>query len=190
MINLMPPKMKREIAAGRTNVLLWRYCLVSFALAFLLLVMIGAVYFIMVQSKSRAEDAIASGKQRIDEYSEVQQKYDAFAQNLAIAKSILSKDIRYSKLAIRIAQALPSGVILNSLSLDAKEFGKQVVLDAAGRSYVDAVQLKTALEKNPLFTNVNIGSVTHAKDDKGGYAYQIKMNVTIAPGEIGHEQNK
>ena len=45
MINLMPPKMKREIVAGRANVLLWRYCVVSFSLAFLLLLMIGAVYF-------------------------------------------------------------------------------------------------------------------------------------------------
>ena len=187
MINLMPPKMKREIVAGRANVLLWRYCVVSFSLAFLLLLMIGAVYFIMAHSKANAEQTIAQGKERIDEYKDVQKEYDTFTRNIATAKAILSKDIRYSSLAIRIAQALPSGIILNSLTLDAKSFGKPMVLDAVGRSYSDAVRLKTALEKNKLFKDVNIGTVTHSKDGGGGYGFQIKMNVTIAPEEIGNE---
>ncbi|MDO5344076.1 MAG: PilN domain-containing protein [Candidatus Saccharibacteria bacterium] len=138
----------------------------------------------MSQSKSRAEEAIARGKQQIDEYRDVQEKYDTFSKNLAIAKSILSKDIHYSGLAIRIAQALPSGVILNSLTLDVKQFGKPMVLDAAGRSYVDAVRLKTALEKNKLFKDVNISAVTSSKDGNAAYPFQIKMNVTIAPEEI------
>ena len=47
MINLLPPKVKREIVAGRSNVILWRYCVVSLILGFLLIVATVGIYVIM-----------------------------------------------------------------------------------------------------------------------------------------------
>lgn len=183
MINLMPPKMKKEIVAGQTNVILWRYCVMSLVLAGLLLLMIGGVFFLMTSSKMTAKNDIAAGNRRIDENKETQEKYDSFSKNLAIAKYILGRDVKYSTLAIKIAQALPSNIILDTLSLDSKSFDKPIVLSAAGKSHIDAVRLKDSFEKAKFFKDVNIASVTYVKDDRSGYTYKIKMNVTIVSGE-------
>jgi hypothetical protein len=54
MINLLPPKVKREIIAGRSNVLLWRYCVVSLILGFLLIAATVGIYLLMEHAKTTA----------------------------------------------------------------------------------------------------------------------------------------
>lgn len=180
MINLLPPKVKKEILAGRSNVLLWRYCVTSLILMGLLLLMVGAVYFMMSQSKASAEKTIETGNQQAEKYKEVQQKFNNFSQNLKTAKAILDKDVRYSKIAIKIAQALPANVILQTLNLDAKSFNQSVALTARGKSYSDALTLKQSFEKSSLFKDVNLSSVVVEKDSKDGYPVAITINVTIS----------
>lgn len=179
MINLLPSKVKREILAGRSNILLWRYCVTSLILMGLLLVAVGGVYLLMNHAKADAERTIANSNHQAEKYKEVQQQFDTFSQNLKTAKAILDKDVRYSKIALKIAQALPPGVILQTLNLDAKSFNQPVVLNARGKSYNDALSLKQSFEKSSLFKDVNLGSVVLEKDNKNGYPVMITMNVTI-----------
>ncbi len=182
MINLLPPQEKRQIVAGQTNVILMRYCVISLMLAGLLILVTGGVYVIMMNTKARAEEAIALGNQKTAQYATVQQEATEFANNLSTAKTILGKEVAYSKVAVKIAQALPSGIVLQSLSLDAKTFGTPTTLNAKGKNYADALRLKTSLENSGLFSNVNLASVTMASDGaKSGYPTAIIMNVTIKP---------
>ena len=107
MINLLPPKVKREIIAGRSNVLLWRYCVVSLILGFLLIAATVGIYLLMEHAKTTAQETIDTGNRRAMQYQKVQQDYESFSANLKIAKAILDKDVRYSKVALKIAQAMP-----------------------------------------------------------------------------------
>lgn len=184
MINVLPPEAKRQIRAGQSNVLLLRYCIISGLLAGLLFGTSLVVYFIMQRDKGAVNAAIQESATKSARYAQVQQEVDAFSRNLATAKAILSKDVRYSKLAISIAQALPSGIVLQSLTVDAKTFGKPMALSAKGRSYDDAIRLKTSLESSPLFTNVHLQQVTNNAQSSGQaspYPVTISISVTIPP---------
>ena len=68
MINLLPPKVKREIVAGRSNVILWRYCVVSLILGFLLIVATVGIYLIMEHTKTAAQQTIETGNRRALQY--------------------------------------------------------------------------------------------------------------------------
>ena len=181
MINLLPPQEKRQILAGQTNILLWRYCIISLLLAGLLFTVTGGVYYIMTRAKASAESTIEMSNQETAKYHKVQQQVTNFNNNLATAKTILDKEVRYSKIAIKIAQALPSGIVLESLNLDAKTFGTPITLTALGKSYDDALRLKTSLEQSDSFQNVHLASVTQASSEDGDYPISIAINVTINP---------
>jgi len=70
------------------------------------------------------------------------------------------------------------------LDLDATTFGKPVSLTTKGKSYSDALELKTALEnKKDVFQNVHLVSVT-ANEAKDGYPMSIVISVVIRPEVI------
>lgn len=186
MINLLPPERKREIRAGQTNVLLLRYCVLSLVLAALLFILAGSVYFLMQNSQKAAQTAIQESETKNAQYQKVQQDVAAFNTNLQTARTILDKEVRYSQIAVKIAQTLPSGVILQSLQLDAKTFGQPMTLNAQAKTYDDAIRLKTAFEQSSSFSNVYLLSVTNGSDTGEGsqssaYPVSIVINVTINP---------
>ncbi len=180
MINLLPPREKRQILAGQTNVILWRYCIVSLLLAGLLFIITGGVYYVMASAKADAESTIETSNRKTAKYQKVQQQVTEFTNNLTTAKTILDKEVQYSKIAVKIAQVLPSNVILESLTLDAKTFGTPTTLNALGKSYDDALRLKTNLEQSDAFQDVHLLSVSQSVGDTNtGYPISIAINVTI-----------
>lgn len=184
MINLLPDQRKKEIAAGRINVILWRYCMVSLLLGMLLFAITGVFYAMLLNTRNKAIAENQESQQKIAAYRDTQQQFNTLKKNIAVAKTILSKDISYSKLAITIGQAIPSGIVLQSLDLNAANFGKPTTLNAMGRSYDDALRLKSSLEASPIFHNVHIESVSQAETtSKATYTTAIVMSVVIKPGD-------
>ena len=53
MINLLPPQEKKQITAGRVNVLLRRYCVVSLSLLGLLAITIAGFYLLLTNNKMK-----------------------------------------------------------------------------------------------------------------------------------------
>lgn len=185
MINLLPQEEKRQIIAGQTNRLLLRYCFITIALALLLFAYIGVSYFIMMNTKATAEKTIADGNQQLNQHQEVQRQAKQFSDNLKVAKAILDKEVPYSKIAVKIASALPSNIVLQSLDLDATAFGKPVTLAARGKTYNDALALKTSLENNSqIFQDVHLVSVTVEENAKDNYPVAISVSVIIRPEVI------
>ncbi len=180
MINLVPPEQKRQIRAAQTNVLLFRYCIASLFLAFSLASLVAIAYITMNNSKSTAEQALRDGQVKSAQYADVQKSATEFTNNLAIAKTVLDKEVKYTNVAIKIAQTLPSGIVLNSLQLDAESFGKPMTLDAKGKSYNDALRLKTAFEQSSDFSDPHLLSVSKSDTD-GDYPFAISISVIIKP---------
>lgn len=173
MINLLPPNDKRQIRAGKSNVLLLRYCIASFSLAIPLLLLIVSAYIIMDNSKNTAQAIIQEGEARNERLRHVQQNAQEFRQNLSTAKTILDKEVKYSRVAVSIAQALPSDIYIQSLNLSPETFGQPIILSASGDSYQDAVRLKTSLERSEVFSNVYLISVSQAGGEAGGVTISI-----------------
>lgn len=183
MLNLLPPDTKRQIRAGKSNVLLLRYCIVSLVLGALLFAMVVVVYVVMNSSKKAAETVIEESNAKSLAYQEIKQNATEFNNNLSIAKTILDKEVKYSEIAIKMAQNIPQGIVLTSLHLDAKTFGTPDSLVAMGKSYNDAIRLKTALENSKMFKDVHLEEVSIMSEPKGEYNTMIQISVTIDPEE-------
>jgi len=180
MINLLPPQEKKQITAGRVNVLLRRYCIVSLSLLGLLAVTIAGFYLLLTNNKSTAQEAIDEGNRKLTEYQVVQKNVDSFKNNLSTAKAFLGNEVNYFA---KIAKALPSNVVLQSLTLDSSTFGAPTSLSALGKTNNDALRLKTSLEESGIFQNVHLESISSATSgaEKGDYPVSISINVTLKP---------
>jgi Tfp pilus assembly protein PilN len=178
MINLLPLEEKRQIQAARTNVLLFRYALLTACVMVATGLMVGAGFVIMNTSKAEAEKKIALNASKASSYKSVQAEAETFRANLSTAKTILDKEVNYTKVILAIAQTLPADVTLDNLDLDANTFGTPFVLSAKAKSYDGGLALKSALEKSDVFSNVSLQGMTIAASDTG-YPVSVQLNVTI-----------
>jgi len=178
MINLMPDDSKKEIRAARTNVILSRYIIiVIFAIVFLGLVN-GGAYYILDGVKKSAETAIASNSSNDTSYGSVQAEVDTLKQSLTGAQVILDQEVRYSKVLTTISSLVPSGVILDSISLSQAKFDTPVTLQAYAKTTADANALQTAFAASPSFANVKIQSIS-SQSSVSGYPVSATLNLTI-----------
>lgn len=178
MINLLPFEEKRQIQAARTNVLLLRYVLLTSCVMVATGLMVGAGFVIMNNSKANAEKQIALNTSKASTYNSVQAEAQMFRANLLTAKTILDKEVNYTKVILAIAQTLPPEVTLDNLDLDANTFGTPFVLSAKAKSYDGGLALKAALEKSDVFSNVSLQGMTLAASDSD-YPVSVQLNVTI-----------
>lgn len=180
MINLLPPEDKRLIRAGKANILLVRYCVISLLLAVPLFLLIGGTYFIMHSARETAQTDIQERTERTAEYKHIQAEADTFSKNLQTAKSILDDEVKYSRIAVKIAQALPDGITLDALQLNESSFGTPITLNATGKNYDDALRLKTAFERSELFSDPHLQQVT-LQGEGNEQNVSIAISVVIAP---------
>ena len=179
MINLLPPDNKRQIHAAQSNVLLLRYCIASLALMALLAGIIGIAHLTLNSSKVAAENSIKESEAKSSQYTDIKVQAEEFKKNLAIAKTILDKEVRYSAIALQIAQTIPAGTVLQSLQLSAQSFGEPTVLNANGKTYDDAIRLKTAFEESNYFHDVHLLSVSHADENNPDQIYPISIQISV-----------
>ena len=177
MINLLPPEEKRQLRAARTNWLLMRYNLLLIGAVIFLALAIGVAYVYLTAAKANAETVITENKAKVVDFTEVQAEADAFRSNLTTAKQILDNEVVYTKVMLAIAALMPSGTVLDKLNLDSQTFGTQTTLAARTSNYENALKLKEAFQKSPLFTDVHFQSI-----NSGGvapYPLMVNLNVTI-----------
>ena len=179
MINLLPAENQRQLRAARVNVILLRYVILALAAVGLLAAATLASYLILTFTKVSAEDTIAAETKKASQYQAVERDAKEFQANLQTAKTILSKEVRYSKITVAIAQTIPSGVVLDNLNLDAQTFGTPTTLTARARSYKDALRLKSSFEKSEIFSDVNLASISKADDGSGKQAYPINVSINV-----------
>lgn len=160
MINLLPPESQRQIRAGKTNVLLLRYCITTVLLAIPLFGLVIGVQLLMDNSRTSAEAVISENEARSKEYDQIRTNYADFKANLDIANSVLSQEIRYSRVILAIAKSLPASICLDSLSLNSGMFGTPIEITASGSDYSHAIIFKSALEEQTkVFENVHFRRV-------------------------------
>lgn len=178
MINLLPPDEKRQLAASRSNTLLLRYNIFMIGVLAFVGLAIGITYVYLNSTQAAAEKQVAENKSKVSNYNQVQEQEKVFKSNLATAKEILDKEVVYTKAILAIANLLPSGVVLQTLTLDAKTLGTPTTLIFQTKSVDAALNLKKVLETSSTFKDVhfqNIESIT----GPGDYPVTATLNVTI-----------
>ncbi|MEP7204864.1 MAG: PilN domain-containing protein [Candidatus Saccharibacteria bacterium] len=180
MINLLPDDAKVEILAARTNVILVKYIIVlSLGLIFLCSISL-VVYFVLLNTKAGAQATIDFNTSKSASYSSVKTAANDLTSSLATAKTILDKEVDYTKILTNIAQVMPAGVVLDSLSLSPTTFGTPITLQAFAKSTEAALALKTNFQQSPQFSNVTIVSMSDTTQGQtSDYPKTVSLSLTI-----------
>jgi len=186
MINLLPPALKKDINAGRVNVILVRYIWILLVLFAVLGAFVMFTIFALRGIQATAESQISDNAQKASSYTPIQIRATTFQSNLAIAKSILSRQTNYSTIILDISAHIPSGVVLENLSLDSKTFGTPMEIRAKARSREAANNLKDSLESSNLFRDVQFKSLT-STEGGNGYVMAVTLQATIDKEAVAHE---
>ena len=179
MINLIPDFDKKQIRAGRVNILLVRY---TFVMAIILVVMAAEfvlAYFYMQYTKDSAQDTIADNQTKRQEIKKKEQEVTAFRQNLATAKQILDKQVDYSAITLEVASLIPEGVVLDQLTIDPATFGTATTLTAQTTSETTARNLKKSLEDSSYFSDVKFDTIARSQGADSRYSYTASLSVTF-----------
>lgn len=180
MINLLPDDSKKQIRAARSNVILMNYVVIIILAVVFLVGVFAAVYIVLTNTKSNAETVIKDNRSRTTSYGTVQQQTAALKQGLASSKLILDQEVVYSKVLTGIAGAMPSGVVINNLTLTPTTLGSPITLQAYAKTTADALELKDSFQKSPLFSNVSFQSLTPGVASiASGYPIGISLSLVI-----------
>lgn len=180
MINLLPHDEQRQLRAARTNVLLLRYNVLLLGAIIFLVVAVSITYLQLTNTKVLAQTNIAQNNDKSSSFIPVKNQADQFRTNLATAKQILDREVTYTKVVLAIAKVLPSGVVLENLSLDAQTFGTSTTLVAHAKDYSRALALKESFQTSSLFSDVHFDSIASGDSTSNAeYPVTVNMNVTI-----------
>jgi hypothetical protein len=159
VINLLPPETKKQVRAARMNVVLVNYCMLICLTALCLAGVFGVGFWADMNDHSVAQAAKDESTNAASEYSATRSAAESFAKNLDTAKTILASNVSFSQLILDIAKVVPSGVILNNLSLGTSAANAPIDINGRAISSSAAVSLKNSLEASPIFENVSITNI-------------------------------
>lgn len=180
MINLLPDNDKHEIRAARTNVVLLRYNFLLLGIAGFLLASGLVVYALLTTTKGIAESTNEANNSRAAAYSTTRVEAEEYRKNLTIAKQILNNEVIYTDLVFAITNLLPSGIVLDNLNLNSKEFGTATNLSVHAKDYAAVAALKDAFEKSSLLSDVHFQSINNISSTvPQAYPIGVTINVTI-----------
>ncbi len=178
MINLLSPNDRRQLTAARTNSLLLRYTLLLGVVIILLLAEIGGAYVVLSAAKASDEQTITENENKSKEYASTKKELASFTTDLSDAKYILSQQVNYTGIILRIAAVLPSDAVIEKLTIDPVTFGTPTSITVQTTSYQRAKDIKASLQNSRVFTDVNIQSVNET-DDKT-FPFTVTYNVTYS----------
>lgn len=180
MINLLPDTAKKEITAARSNIVLLRYMIIlGFGVVFLAFISAG-VYVVLTTTKASAESIITDNSSKNNSYTVIKAQGDSLRASLSSAKSVLDKEIPYTKLITGIAAVVPSGVVIETLSIGPSTFSGPVSLQIYAKSTEDALKMKDNLQQSQLFSNPTFITLSsNASGQAAEYPISAVISVTI-----------
>jgi len=186
MINLLADTKKSDIAAARVNLILTRYIDIII-LAFLFLG--GALfvsYTILTSIKDNADALIEANSSKTSERTAAAtQQVEQLRSTLAQAQASLANEARYSQVLVKLGQALPSGTILDDLTLTTTNVanGVPTTITVYARTADDAKKTLQQLQTSGLFSSVVAGE-TKAAGGPEGYPVTAPFTVIFNRGNL------
>ncbi len=184
MINLLSDEKKAEIKAGRMNVILLRFISIAGGGMILLTFIAIGAYITLRYTHDQVNDRVKQNATAEAAYQSTKTQAQSYRDNLATAKQILDKGSNYSSLILKIARVVPSGVVLDSLSLNSTTIGQPITISAHAKSIDAAKALKESFSNHPeLFANVSFNQISDGSgsdtNTTKGYPVAITLGLTI-----------
>lgn len=185
MINLLPYVKQREIKAGRANVTIVNYILITIGGLVLLSLIVAGAYATLIISRTNAQNRVNAANQQTIQYAATKQAAANYRSDLSTAKQIIDSQINYSPLLIKIAQAVPQGVTLDALILSPTSFGQPMTISAHAQNYTQALALRDSLTKHSdIFSGVTLLALQGGDSSNGSSSVTVSLSVTINKGAI------
>lgn len=183
MINLLPQETKTQLRAAHTNVLLIKYLgFLGLAVAFLAITC-GLSYLLLSSNKAKLEQLEENSQSTVSLFSIAQKQLDTIHTNISNAKGIMDQQITYSDIITSVAAALPTGIIIDKLTIDNGSIGKPIVITALAKTTDIASQLKDNFAKSPIFSNFVLQGVKNTTSSQSDYPFVVNISVTINKGK-------
>jgi hypothetical protein len=184
MINLLPTETKNQLRAAHANVALVKYFVILSAGVVFLALACGVSYFILINVKNTNEETKENQQNTNSAYVTAKKQFDEMSADMLAAKNILGQQVLYSNIITGLASALPSGVIMDGLTLSASNISSPVILKAHAISDSTVSQLRSNLMKSALFNSSDVQSSGDGESATSGYPIAITITVTINKGAI------
>ena len=185
MINLLPQDNRKNIRAGRFNIILVRYIWLFSIIGVLVLASVSAGVYLVAAEKIRYDDDITRVTGENQALKNVKAQATDFAQNLKLAKTILGNSRSTVDFVSQITAAIPNGVVLDSLVIDnssaVTQVAQPITFSFRARTLDNVTALKTAMQNSPLFDKVNIVQATVNPEVEGVYKVTASVSTIIKP---------
>lgn len=171
MINLMPEELKKQMKAARLNTILVNFLVIMFfAIIFLVFTCIST-YLILNNIEQKAK-----GGSVITPYTLAKSKVDDIKTQISGAEYMLSNYVPYSSVLTKIGSVLPSGVIIDSISLNNDAFNSKINLKLNAKSS-DITQQLTDRFTSPIFSEPNL--INTNADSQNAFGYPVEVNISV-----------
>ena len=183
MINLLPKNRIKQLHAAQQNTLLLRYVLAATA-TLGLVIAIHIATFALLKTAEHAHIATSQENQKeVKLYDEVRKNSEEYVANLKTARAIFNNKAAYPDAVITLANQLPEGIVLRSVSLDKALINEPTTLTADAKSYDAAIALKERLENSDIAKDVTIAStnnnsLANPEAEALEYPFTVVLNLT------------
>lgn len=178
MINLLPEDTKKQIRSARSNTILFSCLIFLFIATAFLALACSSTYLLLNNIKAESEKEAVEASSGTTLYAQFNSQADTIKNNLTTAKGILDRQVSYSSIITKIANALPSGMVLNSLSLSNTIVGAPITLQIYTNSTDNIPKLKDGFRSSP-FSNYNLQETKTDSGGPNGYTTKVTVSVTI-----------
>lgn len=162
MINLLPPEFAVRIRFGRGNAALRRWIFgIWAAMGGLVIILAGGWIYLRSQSSDlQSQLDSATTQLQAQNLAQVQKDAADITSDVKIINKVLGNEVHFSNLIQDIGKVMPSGAVLESLSLS--KINGSVDLSVSAKDYTSAAQVAVNLNDptNGLFSKVDIVNIS------------------------------
>ena len=184
MINLLPPKRVFGIKVARNNTILRRYLELSLmAMLFLCATVLIAHYFIHQQNVN-TRTSVHLGEVKIKELEPINKKAEDLSKTVNIIDSLISRNIKFSELLVKLGAVMPDGSVLTGLQFSVDSLDSPLVVSAKINDEQKAAILRNNLAGSDLFERVEIKNITLNEEGTSSATSLAPSSVPVAPSSI------
>lgn len=190
MINLLPPKEKEAIVFARLNVRLRHWIIGALVGLVGVALVVSAGNMLVGQTISDYDSTIATTKKRLEnnKQQETLQEVKGIQESFKLVIDVLSREVLFSKILPRVGQVMPSGTVLEGLSLntDSTETAFDITASAVDFTSGSQIQINLTDPANKLFSKADLVNVackeSEAESEKPA-EYPCKVTMRVQPTE-------
>lgn len=188
MINLLPPGSKSTLVYARRNTQLVRFVIGIGIGAVGILLVVGVSLLYLNQQANSYKDSIAAAEAELAEQKEskVIKEVQGISDSLNLVVDVLGQEVLFSELIQEIGTVMPSGTILEDLSLS-NELSGALTLQAGAVNNASASQVQVNLRdpKNNIFSEADLESIQCSQpepDSPEPYPCKVSIRALFAKG--------